>query len=174
MTASVFGPVAGMTLIALLGAGCTTAGAPSNSAEPAGWQAMTDDTYLCGPPACASLQRGGRDTISLGIAGQSIFDRNDQSTRNALEKALMSSAAQGAAGQDIALRIDGPVQRTMVGAHESLSFAMAGTGDGGVPSDPGHAVVVPKSGTFHLMFAFAATHEAARSAAWQLVNATSL
>lgn len=173
MTAPVLRSIAALSLIALFVGGCTTARAPVDTDTLSGWRLVADGTYLCEPPACPSLRVAGYDVVSLGPAGQAVFDTNDGTTRQAFERALRNQFARGARGSDVQLRIDGPITRTMVGANEGLTFAIAGTERDGTPADPGHTIIVPKDGRFHMVFAFSDDKPAARAAARHFVNAIS-
>lgn len=161
-------------LVALVSTGCSTASAPVATDTVSGWRALAGGTYVCAPPACALEQRAGHEAISLGPTGQTVFERNDDGTRRAFERALSNGSARGAAGGNVALRIDGAVTRTMVGATEGLTFAIAGSEEDGTSADPGHAIIVPKDGRFHMVYAFAGSKPAASAAARHFVNAISL
>lgn len=158
-------------LVALFSAGCSSAGVPVATDTVSGWRPLAGGTYVCAPPACALVQRAGHDAISLGPEGQAVLGRNDDGTRRAFERALRNSSARGAAGENVQLSIDGAVTRTMVGATEGLTFAISGTHDDGARADPGHAIILPKDGRFHMVFAFADNEPAARVAARHFVNA---
>ena len=174
MPGSVLRSLASLSLVAVLATGCTATRAPVDTMALSGWTPLGEGTYLCEPPACPSLRLAGYDVVSLGPAGQAIFDTNNQATREAFEDALRDQFARDAPRDGIRLRIDGPITRTMVGANESLTFALVGTDSDGGRADPGHAIIVPKDGAFHMVFAFSDTKAAARATARQFVNAISI
>ncbi|MBO6639523.1 MAG: hypothetical protein JJ920_17360 [Roseitalea sp.] len=174
MDASTLRSVGLFGLVALFSAGCSTASAPVAAETLSGWQPAADGTYVCQPPACALMQRAGHDAISLGPAGQNVFERNDDGTRRAFERALRDGSVRDAAGGNADLSIDGAVTRTMVGATEGLTFAIAGAQPDGGQADPGHAIIVPKDGRYHMVYAFGGSKAAARAAARHFVNAVSL
>lgn len=155
-------------------AGCSAADTPVATDTISGWRPLPGGTYVCAPPACALVQRAGHDAISLGPGGQAAVERNDDETRRAFERALRNGSARAAAGEDVALSIDGAVTRTMVGATEGLTFAIAGTQNDGTPADPGHAIIVPKDGRFHMVYAYSGSKTDARAAARHFVNAITL
>lgn len=173
MPASVLRPIVGLYLAVMLVAGCTTTRAPVDTTALRGWTPLGEGIYLCEPPACPSLRLAGYEVVSLGPAGQAIFDTNNERTRKAFEDALRSQFTRSASRDGSSLRIEGPITRTMVGANESITFALTGTDRDG-SDDPGHAIIVPKDGAFHMVFAFADTRSAARATARQFVNAISL
>ena len=155
-------------------AGCVAGPAPVERAAPGGWSALGERTYACAPPACAYPGRAGHERVSLGPAGDRLFEANDAATRRAFETALSRTLEESPLGKARRYRIEGPITRAMIGAHETLRFAVAGSGMDGAPADPGHAIVLRKSGSFHMVFAFAASQTAARAAALDFVNATTL
>lgn len=168
------GRVAACVAVTLSLGACMAGSAPGGGAAPQGWSMRGERTYSCARPACPSLRLAGHDEVSLGPAGKELFEANDGATRRAFETAIDRTAATGRFARNGGYRINGPVRRSMIGAHEVLSFAMVGANEDGAPADPGHAIIVPKNGRFHMVFAFADTTSAARAATLDLVNALSL
>lgn len=155
-------------------AACVAAPAAVDGASPRGWSALGERTYSCARPACPYPGRAGHERIALGPSGDTLFETNDEATRRAFQTAFDSAVERSRLGAGRDYRIEGPITRAMIGAHETLRFAVTGSDAGGAPAEPGHAIVLQKDGRFHMVFAFADTETAARAAALDFVNAITL